>query len=80
MDIYDYYTSDGLHKFGFKIWTTDDKTVLSYESAGFDSEAEAETCMKEVVAELEDKTPPILDPTLRVDLYPYYKRAIHKGE
>lgn len=80
MEVYDYYTLTHEHKYGFRIWTTDDKTELPYTGAGFNTYSEAETRMKEVLADLEDRTPPTLDPTLKVDPYPYYKRAIHKGE
>lgn len=46
MEIYDYYTANGLHKYGYRVYTTDDKTELSYEAAGFDSYSEAEADMK----------------------------------
>ncbi len=54
MEIYDYYTSNGLHKYGFRIFTDDSKKDLSYESCGFDSYDLAQERMKEVLKDFEN--------------------------
>jgi hypothetical protein len=53
MEIYDYVTNNGELKYGFKIYTDDSKSVLSYEAAGFNSYAEAQKRMNEVLADFQ---------------------------
>ena len=41
METYFYACDDGIERWGYRIYETDEKLRLSYEAAGFDTEADA---------------------------------------